>query len=647
MKKIFVIVLSFIPLLSFSQGIYNNGANIVITSGSYVIVDGGANSNYVNTNGGLIDIDGTMQIEGNFTNNAVNNAFTNVNSDGTFIFAGTNQTITSPISNFANFEKITINSGSTTSIAVASGVTTNGILDVDGTFVSETPSNKGVGGSLITATGAGSIIGTGTITINRYFNVNGIWQYISVPMTNQQSDIFTENTSSGNFNPNFYTYNEAFNQTAIADPNNTNYSNYDYGSGYNFWEAWSQVQATVGAPVELNPAIGYICYNEGDLNTVFTTGAGNPDRLNNDASYSPAVSYTLNDNTGGAGDFYDGWNLIGNPYQSALDWDDASWTRTNISNTVYLWDGDNGNYVYHFRSSDDHISGTGQTLNSDANARYIPAMQSFMVKATAATPSLTIPASARVHNDNQLYKGGTETADFDYIKLQISNNTVNLYDQTIVRFIDDYQISEEIDDYDAYKAFATTPNVPQLSSLVSNNGIETPLAINSLPIANNVEYETIPLSVVAKNAGEYTFSANEINTKYLNTFYLVDGTDESAIYIDLLTTPEYTIYIEEGEYRNRFFIFACYTATDIDDAKINNSSNVNIHSFNKFMYISIADIDDMNGNVILYDALGRNVFSATTNSSHIEFDLSYLPTGSYIVKYNTQSKIITQKIILH
>ena len=33
-----------------------------------------------------------------------------------------------------------------------------------------------------------------------------------------------------------------------------------------------------------------------------------------------------------------GWNLLGNPYDGSLDWDVAGWTRTNLDNTVYVYD---------------------------------------------------------------------------------------------------------------------------------------------------------------------------------------------------------------------------------------------------------------------------------------------------------------------
>ena len=72
-----------------SQGLYNDGANIIVTTGATVFIDGDANGNFRNENGGLIDIDGDIVIEGNWTNNAVNNVFTNRNNDGWVRFRGT------------------------------------------------------------------------------------------------------------------------------------------------------------------------------------------------------------------------------------------------------------------------------------------------------------------------------------------------------------------------------------------------------------------------------------------------------------------------------------------------------------------------------------------------------------------------------
>lgn len=38
------------------------------------------------------------------------------------------------------------------------------------------------------------------------------------------------------------------------------------------------------------------------------------------------------------------WNLVGNPYGAAIDWSSSNWTRTNIDETIYIWDPNTNQY---------------------------------------------------------------------------------------------------------------------------------------------------------------------------------------------------------------------------------------------------------------------------------------------------------------
>ena len=105
------ISLFFINLLFSQGGIVNNGATIVIPSGVYLVIDGAGVGNYLNktnTTDGSIDIDGTMILKGDLTNNATNNVFINRDGNGTVQFTSTgNQNINGTTKTI--FENLTIN----------------------------------------------------------------------------------------------------------------------------------------------------------------------------------------------------------------------------------------------------------------------------------------------------------------------------------------------------------------------------------------------------------------------------------------------------------------------------------------------------------------------------------------------------------
>ena len=84
-----------------------------------------------------------------------------------------------------------------------------------------------------------------------------------------------------NFNPNVYSYNEAYDGTGT--PPNTNYATWNDAT-YELYNAWESV-ATTNTTSYFGQAVGYISYSEGDLSTEFQGGNG---KLNNSASYTPA-----------------------------------------------------------------------------------------------------------------------------------------------------------------------------------------------------------------------------------------------------------------------------------------------------------------------------------------------------------------------
>ena len=80
---------------------------------------------------------------------------------------------------------------------------------------------------------------------------------------------------------------------------------------------------------------------------------------------------------------YAGWHLLGNPFASAISWNQGEWQRVNILGGPKVW----------------HEAYASYTPVLD----IIPAMNGFMVH-TSGNGSLTIPAAARVHDTQGWYK---------------------------------------------------------------------------------------------------------------------------------------------------------------------------------------------------------------------------------------------------
>ncbi len=113
MKKtiLHIILMLLFAAGAYSQGVYNNGVLVVIQSGNLAHIDGDGNGKYTNSTGGgsdgKIDINGTMEVEGTWTNNAANNVFTNVGTDGTVKLLGTTEQEVGG-SNWTDFENLTL-----------------------------------------------------------------------------------------------------------------------------------------------------------------------------------------------------------------------------------------------------------------------------------------------------------------------------------------------------------------------------------------------------------------------------------------------------------------------------------------------------------------------------------------------------------
>jgi len=111
-----------------------------------------------------------------------------------------------------------------------------------------------------------------------------------------------------------------------------------------------------------------------------------------------------------------GWNLIGNPTASTIDWDAPGWTKENISETIYVWDPNaNG-------GAGDYLVWNG--LNGNLQSGKISPLQAFWVKATGPSPVLSFDNEAK--SVSGVFRGKDEpfinasNPDIPFIKFTLS-----------------------------------------------------------------------------------------------------------------------------------------------------------------------------------------------------------------------------------
>ena len=179
MKLALNVVLLCLVVFGYSQGIVNNGAKIVLTTGANVYIDGDANGGYTNAGAGEINSDGNISLEGDWINNGSTNVYTAIDNTGATIFTGTTpQEIGG--THLTNFENLTVNNGNrvylTQNVDIDYNLTlTSGKFDLkdkvadlgtNGDIVNETETNS------VTSTDGGGVVGnnTGTIIATRTLN---------------------------------------------------------------------------------------------------------------------------------------------------------------------------------------------------------------------------------------------------------------------------------------------------------------------------------------------------------------------------------------------------------------------------------------------------------------------------------------------
>ncbi len=516
-----------------STSITDLGTSVISGGGAFTLQNG-ATLKTANTLG----LDGSITVSGNKTFDATANYTFNGSSAqvcGALLPASVNNlTIDNAagvgLSNSALTVNGTllINSGKILEIGVGKQLTVAGTG-----ALTNNAGNTGLiiksGGSLIQSSATVAATMERDITAANWSVADDGWHLLSSPMAAQAiSGLFTPDGLSNN-GYDFYAWDEANYQWLNQKIGAHNISNFTPGFGY------------------------LAAYQAGGTKSF----VGN---LNNTDVTNP-LSFAYTDPSS------KGYNLLGNPYSSAIDWSAASWVKTNIEGgTAKVYDAVAKNFV-------------DVSLVASPNTNIIPANQGFFVKALSAA-SFTIPANSRVHSGQAFYKS---TSHLLILKAEKTGTGfgdlmgINFDAAATLGYDAQYDASE-------IEAFA---DAPSLYSVLQNG---SKLSINTIP-------EQLPANTVV----HLNFKARSDGQYNINAISIPSNTNCSTLMLEDLKTNTF-------QNLNQYPIYS-YTATTTD-----NLNRFILHFSTSAMGIQANDM----GGTQVYSRDGQLIVNSTDNILAVE-----------------------------
>jgi hypothetical protein len=352
-------------------------------------------------------------------------------------------------------------------------------------------------------------------------------------------------------NPNLYLFRENL------APANTYFTNGNFRGVSNISAAPSYTMDGDGGPFNVPVGNGFLFFFRGDRSTSFAskttppypapenttlteTGPLNQGQITVYDWYTP-TSPNLGWTTTAGNGAVQGFNLVGNPYASSINWDTYNTTTSttgiyapNVGAFIYLLDPVSKNYnVYQ--------AGTGGVGTiASANSNIIPSGQGFFVVATSASAQLIFNESAKTNgqasasNGNLFLGTPAQAAVSQYLNLKLLKDSVNA-DGIIINFKSGASNGFAVNEDAIYR---TGNGLSSLSSMSADN---IALAVNTMPLPK--QNQVIPLKVNVSTDGIYQINMAAIKSiPAIYEIWLMDAYKKDSLDMRANATYNFNVY---------------------------------------------------------------------------------------------------------
>ncbi|EKT4543896.1 hypothetical protein OC66_00825 [Flavobacterium psychrophilum] len=350
----------------------------------------------------------------------------------------------------------------------------------------------------------------------------------------------------------------------------------------------------------------------------------------------------------------DNWNLIGNPYPSAIDaltflnlaannmidgsirlWTHGTLPSTGVTDPFYA------DYAYNYTDTDYIIyNKLGASAGPSVFNGKIAAGQSFLVlmnNGPAGSGTVTFNNTMRVTNNNsQFYKKAsftkntTEEKHRFWIDLISPTTTAN---RILIGYANDATHEKE-NLYDAITDYKSSQN---FYSLINDE----PMVIQGRALPFDIN-DNVPVGIKIPANGTYKIAIAAVDAMFAAGAQTIYLEDKFLNVIHNLTETPYQFTAVAGITNNRFVIR--YTENALSNNDFNYSNNINVFANNGINIISTKEnIKD----VVIYDVLGKTLLDKKSIIKN-EVKLTELPatTSVLIVKVTLENnKVVIKKVI--
>jgi hypothetical protein len=453
---------------------------------------------------------------------------------------------------------------------------------------------------------------SGSVNVNQYLtgltgNSNRAWWYLSSPVTVATAAVF--NVEGG------------INKMTSYDETVPGYL--------------AQFNSNAAA---LSPGVGYVAYiGGGDATYTFSSSTGAATAKLNTGAISVPVTRT------GTTAAKRGFNLIGNPYPSYLDWNQMD--TLNVLSTIWYrsYSSSGAAMVFDIYNGKSGIA-INNSNNNNTLSQFIPPMQAFWVKVRSEKPDLSGLAvdftNAMRSNQGSDVAGllrSPKLSDQKVLRLQVSNGINS--DQAVILI--NANASDGFDDYDSPKLSNENAIIPEIYTFA---GIEK-VAINGQnSITPNQE---LPLGFATGTSNNFTIRATEVNNFDFSTKIILK---DNLLNTELDITGG-TPYNFSSDVANTTSRFTVIFKSDTEVSGISNNANdiqgvIVFKNANNQIVINHANKIEKEGTVTVSNALGQKLISTSTSGTNTLINKSF-STGVYFVSLVADGNKITKKIIIN